>query len=135
MVLTQNLKLKAQSENLKRKSELKYRCYDFSIAIIKFIEFLPNKKTFFIISDQLLRCATSIGANVIETKSSSSKKEFIRFYQIALKSANETKYWLCLLRDAFDNINKETIENLLNEVNEISKMLASSIITLKNKRF
>lgn len=132
---TQNSKLKTQSENLKRKTELKYRCYDFSIAIIKFIEFLPNKKSFFIISDQLLRCATSIGANVIEAKSSSSRKDFIRFYEIALKSANETKYWLCLLKDAFENTNKEIIDNLINETNEISKMLASSIITLKNKRF
>mgnify|MGYP003866386553 CR=1 FL=1 len=64
------------------------------------METLPNKKVYWVISDQLLRAATSIGANIVEAKASSSKRDFIKFYEIALKSANETKYWLGLLRDA-----------------------------------
>lgn len=121
-----------QNDNSKPKSELKYRCYFFSIDVIKFIDFLPDKKVFWIISDQLLRSATSIGANVIEAKSASSKRDFIRFYEIALKSANETKYWLGLLRDA-TTIEKNKVEKLLSEVGEISNMLGASLLTLKKK--
>jgi len=129
----QSAKLKTQSHNSKCKTELKYRCYYFSIQIIKLIEKLPNKKVFWIISDQLLRSATSVGANIIEAKSASSKRDFIKFFEISLKSANETKYWLGLLRDATDAEKKE-INDLLKEVEEISRMLGSSLLTLKNKR-
>jgi four helix bundle protein len=131
---TQNSKLKTQSNSSKRKTELRYRCYDFSIAIIKFIDSLPNQKTYWVIADQLLRSATSIGANIIEAKASRSRRDFIRFYEIALKSANETKYWLCLLRDA-TKAERVNVNKLLKETEEISKMLGSSILTLKNKKF
>ena len=117
---------------MEKKQQLKYRCYRFSISIIKFIETLPEKKTYWLISDQLLRAATSIGANIVEAKSSSSRKDFIRFYEIALKSANETKYWLGLLRDATLS-DKQKIDQLLKEVEEISRMLGSSLLTLKRK--
>jgi four helix bundle protein len=70
----------------------------------------------------------------VEAKSSSSRKDFIKFYEIALKSANETKYWLALLRDATE-ADKVKVQNLLNEVGEISKMLGASVLTLKNKKF
>jgi four helix bundle protein len=133
-MLAQNSKVKSQNCSLKLKPDLRQRCYNFSIFVIKFIEKLPQKRTFWIISDQLLRSATSIGANVVEAKSSSSRREFIKFYEIALKSANETKYWLELLRDATE-ISKKEIEILLKECEEISKMLAKSLLTLKDKRF
>lgn len=113
------------------KIDIKYRCYKFSLEIIKFIGSLDIKKIYNSVLDQLLRSATSIGANVIEGKSGSSKKDLIKFYQIALKSANETKYWLCLIRDSFEVIDKTTIKQLLTEVSEIASILAASIITLK----
>jgi len=121
-----------QNHNSKSKTELKYRCYYFSIQIIKFLETLPEKRIYWVISDQLLRSATSIGANIVEAKSSSSKRDFIKFFEISLKSANETKYWLGLLRDS-TNINKEKINQLLKETEEISKILGSSLLTMKNK--
>ncbi len=133
-MLTQSANLKAQNNNSKRKSELRYRCYYFSIEIIKLLENLPEKRVYWVITDQLMRCSTSIGANVVEAKSSSSRKDFIKFYEIALKSSNETKYWLALLRDA-TNANRESVNKLLAEVEEISKMLGSSVLTLKNKKF
>jgi four helix bundle protein len=71
---------------------------------------------------------------VVEAKSASSKRDFIKFYEIALKSANETKYWLGLLRDATE-ANKGKINELLKEADEISRMLGSSLLTLKNKKF
>ena len=117
----------------KSKLDLKHRCYYFSISLIKFLETLPNKRTYWIIADQLLRAGTSIGANIVEAKSASSKKDFIKFYEIALKSANETKYWLGLLRDA-TKANKEKIERLLKEVNELSNILGSSLLTMKKRK-
>ncbi|MEK7166941.1 MAG: four helix bundle protein [Patescibacteria group bacterium] len=128
-------KLKVQNHNSNLKTNLKYRAYQFSIALIKFLEKLPNRKVFWMITDQLLRSGTSIGANIVEAKSASSKKDFIKFYEIALKSANETKYWICLLRDInLINQEKENLENFLKEADEISKMLASSLLTLKGKK-
>lgn len=125
-----NLKTTTQNS----KTDLKIRCYFFSIKVIKFLGSLPDKKVFWVISDQLLRSATSIGANIVEAKASSTKKDFINFYSIALKSANESKYWFGLLRDA-TNMEKNRINELLQELNEISNMLGASLITLKNKKF
>lgn len=109
------------------------RTYNYSLDLIKFINQLPNKHTYWTISDQLLRSGTSIGANIIEAKASSSKRDFLKFYQIALKSANETKYWLYLLKDSGLTKTDQTTK-LLSELDEICKMLASSVLTLKGKR-
>ena len=145
ILIRKNLKRKAQSSKLKtttqsaklmknnQNQQVKYRAYKFSIKIIKFVSNFPNKKIFWIISDQLVRAATSIGANIIEAQAASSRKDFIKFYEIALKSANETKYWLGLLRDATD-IDKKEINELLKEADEIAKILGASLLTLKGKR-
>lgn len=118
---------------MEQRPQLKYRAYQFSIRIVKFLNGLPEKRIFWAIVDQLLRAATSIGANIIEAQAASSKRDFIRFYEIALKSANETKYWLGILRDGV-GIEKERVELLLQEVNELSNILGASLLTLKNKR-
>ena len=81
---------------------------------------------------QLIRSGTSVSANIIEAQSASSKKDYINFYTHALKSANESKLWISLIRDA-DKINKEEAEKLLAETIEIAKILGKSIITMKNK--
>jgi len=130
---TQSAELKTQSHSSKRKTEPRYRCYYFSVDIIRFLETLPNKRTYWVIADQLLRSATSIGANIVEAKSASSKRDFIKFYEIALKSANETKYWLCLLRDATD-ADKTKVSDLLSETEEISRMLGASLLTMKKRK-
>jgi four helix bundle protein len=130
---TKNLKFKSQNDNSQLKTDLRNRCYSFSIQIIRFIESIEVKRVYVSILDQLLRSATSIGANITEAKSARSKRDFINFYQIALKSANETKYWLCLIRDGL-RINKKVITELLREVEELANMIAASLLTLKNKR-
>lgn len=129
---TQNSELRTQNYNSKS-SDLRVRSYDFSIEIIKFVNNLPNKRAFWSIGDQLLRSSTSIGANLIEAKSSSSRKEFIKYYEISLKSANESRYWLSLLKDSYDEL-KSRCEKLLSELDQICRMLTSSILTLKGKR-
>jgi four helix bundle protein len=123
-----------QNYNPKFKSDLKLRCYQFSLDIIALADDLPKKRSAWIIADQIIRSATSIGANLVEAKASSSRLEFKKFFEIALKSANETKYWLCLLRDT-KLIKKEKIDALLAEVTELANMLASSVIKLKKKSF
>jgi four helix bundle protein len=121
-------------KRLNAKSDLKKRCYIYSIKVIKFVETLPEKRVYWTISDQLVRSATSIGANIIEGKSASSRKDFIRFYDIALKSANETSCWLGLLKDALDADGIE-MQFLIRETDELSRMIAASLITLKGKKY
>jgi len=122
-----------QSQNSKVKTELKYRAYKYSIAIIKFLDSLPKDVSTSVITNQLLRSATSIGANVVEAKGASSKRDFTNFFNHALKSANESLYWLGLLRDA-KKINDSRLEYLLNETKELANILGSSVLTLKGKR-
>ncbi|OGY38986.1 MAG: hypothetical protein A2391_03115 [Candidatus Brennerbacteria bacterium RIFOXYB1_FULL_41_13] len=81
-----------QNLSSKPKSDLKQRCFNFGLRVIGLVDTLPNKRSFWIISDQLLRSATSIGANLVEARASSSRLEFKKFYEISLKSANETVY-------------------------------------------
>lgn len=122
-----------QSHNAKGKSDLRYRTYNLSISIIKFVDRISSSRSSKITSDQLLRSATSIGANIIEAQAASSKKDFINFYNIALKSANETKYWLGLIRDTADT-DKNEVQALLEETAEIANILGASILTMRNKR-
>jgi four helix bundle protein len=120
------------NSNLKS-SNLRLRSYKFSLDIIAYTSKFPEKRIYWVIGDQLLRSATSIGANIIEAKASSSKREFVKYYEIALKSANETNYWLNLIKDS--NLISENITKILiSEIVEICKMLGSSILTLKGKK-
>jgi four helix bundle protein len=121
-----------QNFNSKSKNDLKLRCYKFSLEIIALADILSNKRSAWIIIDQLIRSATSVGANFVEARAASSRLEFKKFFEISLKSANETKYWLCLLRDA-KLADKLVIEKLLNEAVELANMLASGVIKLKRK--
>jgi len=124
-----------QNYNPKFKTDLKSRCYKFSLDLISLIDDLPNQRSSRIISDQLMRSGTSIGANLVEASASSSRLEFKRYHEIALKSANETKYWLALLRDSGKE-NKENVNKFLEEVKEIANMIAAGVIKLKrNKTF
>lgn len=115
------------------KREFYQRVYKYGFDIIKLVENLPKDSISGILGKQLLRSGTSTPANVVEAKSASSKKDYINFYQYALKSANESKLWICYLRDA-KKINKEQGEEILKETEEIANILAASIITMKNKQ-
>lgn len=117
-----------------RDKDIKYRAYIFAIKIIKFIQLLEKRDfSIEVMTKQLLRSATSIGANIIEAKAASSKKDFINFYHYALKSANETKFWLGLLRDSKITKYEGKLSELLNEATEILNILGKCILTLKNK--
>lgn len=123
-----------QNNNAKSKIDLKQRAYIYALRIIKFIDTL-NKKDFSvaIVSRQLLRSATSVGANIIEAQAGSTKKDFTNFFVYALKSANESKFWLGLLRDS-RKADRERVSGLLQETAELANILGSSILTLKGKK-
>jgi four helix bundle protein len=123
---------KMENKSSKHKIKLKDRTYQYSIKMIEFLDNLPKDNSAQIISKQLLRSATSIGANIVEAQASSSKKDFTKYFNYSLKSANESVYWLNLLKNA-KKINNNQIEYLLNETKELAKILGSSILTLKGK--
>ena len=114
----------------KQYQDINSRTYNISIQVLNFIDTIELKRTHYSIVDQLIRSACSIGANIAEGKSSTTKKEFSRYLEIALKSANETKYWLRLLKD-FKKIENKEIDYLLNETDEISRIIAKSVLTIK----
>jgi four helix bundle protein len=121
------------NQNLKSKTSLKDRSYRYSIKMIEFLDTIPRDIASEVIVKQLLRSATSIGANIIEAQASSSKRDFTNFFSYSLKSANESLYWLGLLRDA-KKINGTNMDFLLKETQELANILGSSILTLKGKR-
>ncbi|PIP21394.1 MAG: four helix bundle protein [Candidatus Nealsonbacteria bacterium CG23_combo_of_CG06-09_8_20_14_all_40_13] len=129
-VKTKMAKLKTTTKNIKE--NIKYRSYIFALDIVKFVSDLPKTKIADILGAQLLRCGTSVGANIIEAQSGTSRKDFINFYSHALKSANESKFWLCLFRNSKIG-NLEKCNQLLDESIQISNMLGKSILTLKGK--
>ncbi|MFH0764456.1 MAG: four helix bundle protein [Candidatus Omnitrophota bacterium] len=112
--------------------DIKERTLLFSLEIVKFLESFPKTYIADTIGKQLLRSATSIGANIVEAQAAPSKKDFTNFYNISLKSANETKYWLALWGKILRDRNTD-IEKLQKEVDEISRILAKSILTIKGR--
>ena len=112
---------------------MKQRAYLYSIGLIKFIDRLPKDSSSQIIAKQLLRSGTSIGANIVEAHGSSGRRDFANFFTHALKSANESKYWLGLLRDT-QKAPEETVGILLQETIELANILASSLLTIRGKK-
>lgn len=115
------------------KEAFKKRLYKFILELIKFIDSLPKDRVSKIIGDQLLRSGTSILGNYIEGQSASSKKEFLVFVQYCLKSSNESKVWVAVLRDS-GRASKERADWFLKELDEYSNIFASSILTIRGKR-
>ncbi len=117
----------------KGKSILRDKSYSFALNIIKISRQLQIEKKDFVLSRQVLRSGTAIGALLEEATQAESKADFIHKLSIASKEANETKYWLCLLRDS-NLIARTDAEMYINDIEEIIKMLISSVKTLKSKK-
>lgn len=103
---------------------------EFSLNIIKVYKFLNDNKREFVISKQLLRSGTSIGANIMEGIHAESKKDFLHKMNIALKEAAETEYWISLLEESglLDEFNGK---DLFNKCKELNKILRSIVKTTK----
>lgn len=103
---------------------------DFAIRIVGCYKFLCEKKSEYVLSKQLLRSGTCIGANAHEAVNAQSRADFISKYSISLKEANETAYWLDILQ-ASNYIDKEQFESINKECNELIKLLTSALKKLK----
>jgi len=108
------------------------KSFTFAVKIVKLYRFLCNNKEY-IISKQLLRCGTSIGANVNEAIAAQSKKDFVSKMAIASKEARETKYWIDLLiATNYLSQDGSYVKTLQNDIEEIIKILTSIVKTAQN---
>lgn len=121
-----------QNDKEKLKNDFRFRIKKFILDLISFLNSLQKNPSNDVIGRQLLRSGTSIGGNYIEAQAASSKKDFTNFFQIALKSAVESQFWLELINDT--NNNPLMGIKLLDEVKQLSNILGSSVLKLKGKK-
>ncbi|WP_340064226.1 four helix bundle protein [Ascidiimonas aurantiaca] len=114
------------------KGILKNKSYEFAIEIVRLSQNLVNEKREYVLSKQLLRSGTAIGALIREAEFAQSSKDFINKMSIALKEASETLYWLDLLKDT-NYISVAIYEQLYSICKELVAMLVSSVKTTKSK--
>ena len=110
---------------------VKDKSLEFAVRIVNLYKFLVNEQKEFVMSKQILRSGTSIGANIREAEQAQSRADFINKLNIALKEANETEYWLELLIRT-EYITREQYESINKDSTEINKLLISIIKTTKN---
>jgi four helix bundle protein len=113
---------------MQKENNLYKKAYGFALKIVGVYQYLNSEKKEFILSKQLVRCGTSIGANIAEANGAISKAEFSAKLSIAYKECLETKYWLSLLKDTH-YIEDKDYQILFNDVDELGKILFSSIKT------
>src|SRR5690606_11848537 len=109
---------------------LKDRSYAFALRIVKAYKYLCSDHKEYVLSKQLLRAGTSIGANVAEANQGQSKADFVHKLGIALKEAVETEYWLCLLLDS-NYLTESQAQSLLEDCRDLIRILTSSIKTAR----
>lgn len=107
------------------------KSYAFALRTIKAYKFLSTEKNEFVLSKQLLRSGTAIGALCREAEHAQSKADFLNKMNVALKEANETEYWLMLLRDS-DYIDESSFTSIHNDCSETIKLLISIVKTTKS---
>ncbi|MBS1765630.1 MAG: four helix bundle protein [Bacteroidetes bacterium] len=109
---------------------IQQKSFAFAIRIVNAYKYVTEQKKEFILSKQLLRSGTSIGANVEEATGGQSKKDFIAKISISYKEARETKYWLNLLT-ATDYLDEKLSKSLIDDAEELCKILSSILLTTK----
>jgi four helix bundle protein len=114
-----------------KKNIIKDKSFQFSIKIVEIYKFLTIESKEFVMSKQLLRAGTSNGANVREAEHAESKADFTHKMSISLKEANETEYWLDLLKET-GYLRVSQYENMKNEINELLRILISIVKSSKN---
>jgi len=106
------------------------KAYLFAIRTVKLSQYLNHEKKEYVLSRQILRSGTAIGALVSESKFAQSRPDFLNKLMIALKEANETKYWINLLHDT-QYITKQMFESLLCDIKEVIGLLVSITKSIK----
>ncbi|MDX8573562.1 four helix bundle protein [Elizabethkingia sp. HX QKY] len=116
---------------MKEDNIVKQKSFDFAVRIIKLYQYLSSDKKEFILSKQILRSGTSVGAMIRESEHAQSKSDFIHKLSIAQKEINETIYWLELFQ-ATDYLSVQEFESINEDAVEIIKLITSIIKTTKN---
>lgn len=117
---------------MSRDSILKTKSFDFAVRIINLYKYLKKQHGEYVVSQQILRAGTSIGALIREAEFAESRKDFMHKLYIGLKEANESIYWLELLHKT-GYISKKMFDSMLKDGQELLKMLVSSVKTIKAK--
>jgi four helix bundle protein len=115
----------------KKPNIIKEKSFAFALRVVKLYQFLVEKKEF-VLSKQLLRSGTSVGALVRESEHAESKADFIHKMAIAQKEANESEYWIELLFQS-GYLSQDQYQSIVDDINELQKILTSIIITTKSK--
>jgi four helix bundle protein len=115
-----------------KENVIQQKSYAFALRILKLHKYLIKENKDYLVSKQIFKCGTSIGANVEEAEGGQSDKDFVSKISIAYKEARETKFWLRLLYDG-DYIDKKMFESLSEDCEELLKILGKIQITMKNK--
>ena len=114
-----------------KENVLKNKAFNFALRIVKLYQYLANEKKEFVMSKQVLRSGTSIGANIEEANQAQSKIDFIHKLSISQKESFETHYWIRILRES-EFLNKKLADSLLEDCEEIQKLITTSIKTAKS---
>lgn len=118
---------------MKNENVILAKSYKFSLSIVKLYKYLCDERKEYVLSKQILRSGTSIGANINESQAAESKNDFIHKLGIALKEIRETDYWLKLLKDS-NYLDENSFDSIFNDCNELNKILSSIIITSKKNK-
>lgn len=116
---------------MKKDNIIQIKSYNFAVRIIKLYQHLSQEKKEFVLSKQLLRSGTSIGANVEEAIGGQSRKDFFAKLTIAYKEARESHYWIRLLKDT-DFLSEKESASLITDIEEILKIIGSIQKTIRN---
>ncbi|WP_064966161.1 four helix bundle protein [Tenacibaculum ovolyticum] len=118
---------------MKKDNIIQTKSYNFAVRIVRLYKHLSQEKKEFVLSKQLLRSGTSIGANVEEAIGGQSRKDFFAKLTIAYKEARESHYWIRLLKDT-DFLSDKESESLLKDIEEILKIIGSIQKTIRNTK-
>ncbi len=116
---------------MKKDNIVQVKSYNFAIRIVELYKYLSSEKKEFILSKQLLRSGTSIGANIEEAIRGQSRKDFFAKLTIAYKEARESHYWIRILTDS-DYLTKKESISLINDIEELLKIIGSIQKTIRN---
>ncbi|MDR1516644.1 MAG: four helix bundle protein [Dysgonamonadaceae bacterium] len=116
-----------------KKNIVKEKSYAFALKTIKAYKFLSEQQRELVLPKQMLRSGTAIGALVREAGHAESKADFVHKMSIALKEANETTYWLMLLKNS-EYINKNTFDSIFSDCSELAGLLVSIIKPAKSTK-
>ncbi len=122
-------------DNMKKDNIILNKSFDFAVRIVKLYRHLCDEKKEYVLSKQLLRSGTSIGANINEAQAGQSKNDFIAKISIASKEARESKYWIeLLIKTDYLDQNDNHVLTLVREVEDIVKLLTSIVKTSQENR-